>query len=131
MKEYMMDPNHDPRLILIAPMVKATHKILLGVQEFLKQEDIADLAQKDNGWYVLGASKRGWTAWLVGAVTCPSCVNIKGLAPLVPIMPNLREELHRMWTAYQGFSFAFQPYMDTDLIKNLDEDYFIDGLKKN
>lgn len=45
---------------------------------------------------VTGASKRGWTTYLVGAAKCKeNCVNILGIMPLVPIVPDLRTELHR------------------------------------
>lgn len=40
--------------------------------------------------------------------------------PLVPIVPNLRSELHRQYQAYGGFSFAFEPYIETGLIKVID-----------
>ena len=44
-------------------------------------------------WVVGGASKRGWTTWMVGAATCASCPEIAGIFPLVPIVPNLRAEM--------------------------------------
>merc|ERR1711968_88399 len=65
---------------------------------------------KLNGWLVAGASKRGWTTWMVGAVTCPNCVKILGICPLVPIVPNLLKEVHRQWMSYGGFTFAFSDY---------------------
>jgi len=34
-----------------------------------------------------------------------------------------------MWQAYGGFSFAFQPYMDTDTIKFIDKPLAIDGFQ--
>ena len=63
-----------------------------AVQEFVKQEAIADI----EGWVVSGASKRGWTAMLAGAVRCDSCpAKVVAIAPLVPIVPNLLAEVHR------------------------------------
>jgi PhoPQ-activated pathogenicity-related protein len=59
----------------------------------LKEKNIADI----KGWTVSGASKRGWTTWLVGAVNCTTCVNIIGVVPLVPIVPDIIEETHRQW----------------------------------
>jgi len=56
-------------------------------------------------------------------------VNVIGIIPLVPIVPDLRANLHRMWQAYGGFSFAFQPYMDTDTIKFIDKPLAIDGFQ--
>ena len=38
-----------------------------------------------DGWSVAGASKRGWTTWMVGSKgTCESCPNIMGIAPISP-----------------------------------------------
>lgn len=96
-----------------------------AAQEFIKQQKWAEI---EAGWIVTGASKRGWATWLVGAADCPKCVKIIGILPLVPIVPDLRANLHRMWRAYGGFSFAFQPYMDTETIKYIDKPVAIDGL---
>lgn len=79
-------------------MVKGAMQSMRGAQEFLAKANIA----KIGGWVAAGASKRGWTTWMVGAVTCPTCPNIVAIAPLVPIVPNLRAEIHRMWQAYHG-----------------------------
>ena len=65
-----------------------------AAQEFLKEKNIANV----EGWIASGASKRGWTSYLVGATECKSCVaKVIALAPAVPIVPNITEEVHRMW----------------------------------
>lgn len=75
-----------------------------------------------------GASKRGWTSFILGAAAakCDSCVKIEAIMPLVPIIPDLHEGVHRMWQAYGGFSFIFHdyikhvlPYVDTDAFYNV------------
>ena len=63
-----------------------------AAQEFIQEKNFAEL---DAGWVVTGASKRGWTTYLIGAAQCTNCVNIIGIMPLVPIVPNLKSELHR------------------------------------
>lgn len=52
----------------------------------------------------------GWTTWAVGSATCTgeNCVNVVGLAPLVPIAPDIRAVVHRQWQSYGGFTFAFK-----------------------
>ena len=96
-----------------------------AVEEFTRKESLADI----NGWFVAGASKRGWTTWMVGAVTCPDCPTILGLAPLVPIVPSLLPEVHRQWMSYGGFTFAFNDYIDAGLIDQLDGEAFGNAMK--
>jgi PhoPQ-activated pathogenicity-related protein len=72
---------------------------------------------------VLGASKRGWTTWMIGTVQSDLYPTILGIVPMVPIVPMLNKDLHRQWMAYDGFSFAFQPYMNAGLIDKIDEDF--------
>lgn len=62
---------------------------------------------------------------MVGAADCKTCVNIIGLAPLVPIVPNIHAEVHRMWQAYNGFTFAFNDYTDVNLTTHIDTDEFL------
>jgi len=101
-------------------MAKAVMKAMQAVQEYTTQENIAEL----DGWLVSGASKRGWTTWMVGAASakCTWCPKVDALAPIVPIVPNLREGVHHMWQAYGGFSFAFNDYTDVNLTVLIDSD---------
>jgi PhoPQ-activated pathogenicity-related protein len=108
------DPEWLPRL----PMVKAAMAAMRAVQEYTKEAGIADI----DGWVVAGASKRGWTTWMVGAVNCPTCPTIDAIAPIVPIVPNLREGVHHMWRAYGGFTFAFDDYTAVNFTTRIDED---------
>jgi len=116
----MDDPEHDPKWLPRLPMVKASYQCMRAVQEFLQENNIADV----EGWVVSGASKRGWTTWGVGFTECKSCVNILAIVPLVPIVPDIKLETHRMWQAYGGFTWAFQDYMDLDIIQRLDSKEF-------
>ena len=91
--EFMEDPEKDPKWLARLPMVKASYQCMKAAQEFMSTNGIADI----EGWVVTGASKRGWTTWDVGVTRCSSCVKIIGIAPLVPIVPDIQAEVHRMW----------------------------------
>ena len=78
---------------------------------------------------VSGGSKRGWTSWLVGAVTCESCVKIAAIAPIVPIVPSLHAEVHRMFQSYDGFTWAFHDFLDAKVVDVFDEDFFKEVLR--
>ena len=93
-KEFLEDPALDPKWLPRLPMVKAAYQSMRAAQEYLKEQSIAEV----EGWVVAGASKRGWTTWLVGATKCESCAaKILAINPLVPIVPNLVKEIHRQW----------------------------------
>eukprot|EP01065_Artemidia_motanka_P051275 TRINITY_DN89_c0_g3_i2.p1 TRINITY_DN89_c0_g3~~TRINITY_DN89_c0_g3_i2.p1 ORF type:complete len:510 (+),score=210.59 TRINITY_DN89_c0_g3_i2:70-1599(+) len=110
------DPEWLPRL----PMVKGAMKAMQAVQEWAKQEQIAEI----DGWVASGASKRGWTTWMVGAVECPTCPKIVGIAPVVPIVPALSLDMHHMFKSYGGWTFAFNDYMDVNLTEWVDTPQF-------
>lgn len=66
----------------------------------------------------MGASKWGWSTWMVGASGSPL---VRGIVPLVPIMPSLMKDLHRQWMSYGGWTFAFQDYLDVGLMDEIDD----------
>jgi len=116
--EYLItkDPNWLPRF----PMAKAGFQCMRAAEEFTRKKGIADI----KGWLVSGASKRGWTTWMIGAATCPTCPTILGLVPIVPIVPSLNQSMHRQWRSYDGWTFAFKDYTDVNLTTKLDSPGF-------
>ena len=116
--QYLQRDDHDPEWLPRLPMAKAGFQCMRAVGEWAKQQSIAEIG----GWVVSGASKRGWTSWMVGAATNadPNAVNIVGLAPLVPIVPNIVAEVHRQWRSYGGFTFAFDDYTAVNFTTYLD-----------
>ena len=93
-------------------MVKAAFQSMRAVQEFVEQQKFA----KIESWALSGASKRGWLCYLVAATECRGCgVNIGAITPLVPIVPDLVKDVHRMWMAYHGFTWAFHDYLDAGI----------------
>ena len=115
--------SEDPEWLARLPMTKAAMACMKAAEQYLHQQKLADFSD-GGGWFVAGASKRGWTTWTVGSVTCESCPNIVGLAPLVPIVPNMIKEIHRMWMAYGGWTFAFTDYLAINLTVNVDTPQF-------
>ena len=124
--EYVNDPKHDPEWLPRLPMAKAGFQCMKAVEEYLQQKKIAN----PKGWLVSGASKRGWTSWMVGATTpFEGLPLVIGIAPLVPIVPNLVAEVHRQWMSYDGFTFAFTDYAAVNFTQIIDGPEFASALK--
>lgn len=130
---FINDTDHNPEWLPRLAMTKAAMAAFKATEEFASQFNIkaplqpgqlvaTDIAIK--GWVVAGASKRGWTTWMVGAVKCPTCPNIVGIAPLVPIVPAMAKEIHRMIQSYNGFTFAFTDYTDLNLPSKVNDPVF-------
>ncbi len=70
-KQYLASPRGaaDPAWLARLPMTKAAMSAMRAAEDFLARRNLADVAL--GGWFVAGASKRGWTTWTVGAVRCP------------------------------------------------------------
>lgn len=102
-------------------MAKAAFQSMRAAQDFVNNK--LKVAEVDN-WIVTGASKRGWTTWMVGASDCSNCVNIAAIMPLVPIEPNLIEGAHIQWQSYGGWTFAFSDYTEAGIMQWLDDDIY-------
>ena len=81
-RQFLEAPNatRDPRWLPRLPMAKAGFQCMRAAEQFILQQG---LRPHLDGWFVGGASKRGWTSWMVGAANCSSCVATAGLLPLV------------------------------------------------
>lgn len=98
---------------LLFPMAKSAVKAMDAVQEFAKQEAKQGITR----FVVGGASKRGWTTWLAGAVD----QRIVGIAPMVIDMLNMRVQTDWEQKVYGKQSEQIQDYVDNGLIKNQDD----------
>jgi PhoPQ-activated pathogenicity-related protein len=102
--------TQDPNDLLRLPMVKSGTQAMTAVQDFVRADTGGRL--KIDGFVVAGGSKRGWTAWLVGAVD-------KRVVAVVPIVINVlsvNETTIHHWRALGYFSPALQDYVDAGLI---------------
>jgi PhoPQ-activated pathogenicity-related protein len=94
---------------LLFPMTKAGMKAMDAVQEWSKG--------RIKSFVVTGASKRGWTTWLVGASGDP---RIKGISPLVIDILNMPVQLERQKRMFGGkLSEQIADYSETGLTELL------------
>lgn len=89
------------------PMVKAAVKAMDAADQYLatlKSPDGRSL--RPSGYFVVGASKRGWTTWLTGAVD----QRVKGIAPMVIDVLNMQAHTPHHWRSYGFWAPALRDY---------------------
>ena len=113
-RQYLQDKDQDARWLPRLPMVKAAFACMKAATEWLDKTGMAQI----DGWVVSGASKRGWTTWMVGATApvCSWCPKVIGITPLVPIVPYLNHSVHLQRQSLGGFTFAFRDYLDAGVL---------------
>ena len=67
---------------------------------------------------------------MVGAADSQDHPRIAAIAPLIPIVPALVKDLHRMWQSYGGFTYAFKDYLKIGLSDHIDDQLSVDGYAK-
>ena len=98
---------------LLFPMVKSAVQAMHAVQAFAQQA----YGQHIDRFVTGGASKRGWTAWLVGAVD----PRVQAIAPMAIDMLNMRAQVHWADKVYGKQSAKIRDYTDVGLIARMDE----------
>jgi len=111
---YMLREQARPEYIAYFPMAKAGIKAMDATGEFIAAKTGATLAR----WITAGASKRGATTWLTGAVGDPRIV---GIVPIVFDVLNFREGVQHMWRTLGNWTFAFTDYRNTNVTKYLND----------
>lgn len=93
---------------LLFPMTKTAYKAMDVVQEFASQQ----LDRQVNRFLVSGASKRGWTSWLTGALQDP---RVEAIAPMVIDMLNMPVTLDYQKQLYGEYSEEIQDYVNLEI----------------
>jgi len=93
--------TQDEEWPLLLPMVKSA-KTAMDMAEAFLEEALGRL----KGFIVTGASKRGWTTWLLAAVD----KRVSGIVPLVFDNLNLNEQMKHQLECYGSYSELIQDY---------------------
>jgi len=101
----------DERWPLLLPMVKSAVRGMDAVQQFAKR----DWDLEVETFTVSGASKRGWTTWLTGAVD----ERATAIAPMVIDMLNLAPQMQHQIEAWGDYSRMIDDYTRLGLQKHL------------
>eukprot|EP01101_Sappina_pedata_P003654 TRINITY_DN1478_c0_g1_i1.p1 TRINITY_DN1478_c0_g1~~TRINITY_DN1478_c0_g1_i1.p1 ORF type:complete len:481 (+),score=186.58 TRINITY_DN1478_c0_g1_i1:121-1563(+) len=96
------------------PMTKAAVRALDTIQDLPNR---IDGFQQINRFAVAGASKRGWTTWLTGAVD----TRVIAMVPIVIDILNMTANLNHMWEAYGFWTFALQDYVNAGVTHYLNK----------
>jgi PhoPQ-activated pathogenicity-related protein len=86
------------------PMTKAAVRALDTIQSLPMV--IKDFPPVET-FIVAGASKRGWTTWLTGAVD----LRVIAIVPIVIDVLNISANINHQWEAYGAWSFALEDYV--------------------
>ncbi len=102
----------DPDWPLLLPMVKSAVRAMDAVEAFAAQE----WGLATNAFTVIGASKRGWTTWLTGAVDD----RVAAIAPIVIDMLNTDAYLRHAERVWEQQSAEIEPYTELGLHESLE-----------
>ena len=121
----------NPENSFFAPMTKAAMKCVDAAEQFVKIQNLIEPIAGQN-WsetsdkiqYIpLGASKRGWTSWLVGAVDN----RVQAMTPIVMSMTNIQKHLHRLNQIYNNnWPFTFEWLVRNKILGQIDDQGWFD-----
>ncbi|KJE95729.1 AprA [Capsaspora owczarzaki ATCC 30864] len=120
--EHFIFNKNDSFWLAHLPMTKASVRALDTMTSFVGS--LGGKAIAPTQFIVAGASKRGWTTWLTGAVD----KRVVGIVPIVSPFGNLVPQMNTMFQAYGNFSFALDDYMNAGCIHYLNTQSFVDLL---
>jgi len=110
-----------PDLVAYFPMVKAAVAAMDAITEFtMMKVQKKQYSKPVSRFYISGASKRGGVTWLTAAFEGSkpeSQRRIIGAAPIIYDFVNITHVLPRMYQLYNGWSFAFEPYRQNNLMQ--------------
>jgi len=99
------------------PMVKASLRAMDAMTDFVAKTLPEKNLQLDY-YTIAGASKRGWTTWLVGAV---DPARVKLIVPIVLDAINFQKVEHHQFMSYGGWSFALKDYTEMNIMARIDD----------
>jgi PhoPQ-activated pathogenicity-related protein len=99
-ENYLAHP--DTSTPLLFPMVKSAIRAMDAVEQATRKT-----ANPIKKWVVVGASKRGWTTWLVGAANDP---RVKAIAPLVIDTLNIPAQMRHQLDSWGQYSDQIKDY---------------------
>jgi PhoPQ-activated pathogenicity-related protein len=108
-RRYLMDEGDDWPLLM--PMVKSAVRCMDLAQEQLKERFQVSIER----FTVTGASKRGWTTWLTGAVD----ERVDAIAPIVIDMLNMPKQMQHQIDSWGKYSEEIGDYTELELQKHL------------
>ena len=97
------------------PMVKATVRAMDSIQALLAEINNGKQAVKD--FVLVGASKRGWTTWLGGAVDS----RVKAIVPIVIDVLDVAASMKHHYAAYGFWSPAVGNYVQHKIFQRMGE----------
>lgn len=109
----------DASFVVLLPMVKS------GFAAMAAAEDLLGASKNAVKWTVSGASKRGWTTWLVGAVDQARPVEeqrVKGIVPIVLNGLNFAKTLKHQYQCYGGWSWTMAAFVDAGFTGRIDSE---------
>ena len=109
---FIMINSSEPFWLPRLPMVKAAVRTMDTIQTYVAQK----FGHNIEKFVVAGASKRGWTTWLTGAVD----TRVVGIIPIVMDALDFVENVHHFWRAYGGWTFALSDYYVLNFTMEID-----------
>jgi PhoPQ-activated pathogenicity-related protein len=104
--------TNDAEWPLLLPMVKSAVRAMDAIEEFARAEWQLDVEH----FLVTGASKRGWTTWLTGAVD----PRVNAIAPMVIDMLNMKPHMELQELSFGGYSEQIHDYTEKGLQDHMD-----------
>ena len=95
---------------LLFPMVKSAKRAMDAVQQFAQQT----LKKEIRDFVVSGASKRGWTTWLIGA----NDTRVKAIAPMVIDMLNMPVSMNYQVKVWKDYSIQIEDYVKLGIVQD-------------